>query len=79
MANAAQATGPTLLVHGSDDGFVSVERSRDLAAALQAAGQDVRLDVVAGAGHGFDGYARAALTAAGRRSAEQILSWLSRS
>ncbi len=36
------------------------------------------LDLVADAGHGFDGYAQAELTEAGRRSADHLLAWLSR-
>lgn len=77
VVNAARATGPALLLHGADDGFVPARHSRRLATALRAAGRTVELDLVAAAGHGFDGYARSALTAEGRRSAERILAWLS--
>lgn len=77
VANADRASGPALLVHGSDDGFVPARRSRRLAEALRAAGRKVELDLVAAAGHGFDGYARSTLTGDGRRSAEHILDWLS--
>lgn len=76
LINADRATGPALLLHGSDDGFVPARRSHRLADALRVAGRTVELDLVAGAGHGFDGYARSALTAEGRQSAERVLAWL---
>ncbi len=78
VTNAGRATGPTVLVHSIDDGFVPVQHSRRLAEALQAAGPGGELDLVADAGHGFDGYAQAELTEAGRRSADHLLAWLSR-
>ena len=77
VANADRATGPALLVHGADDGFVPARRSLRLAEALRIAGEDAELDLVADAGHGFDGYARPDLTAEGRRAARSIVDWLS--
>jgi acetyl esterase/lipase len=77
VVNAARATGPALLVHGSDDGFVPERRTLRFADALRAAGRTVEVELVTAAGHGFDGYARPALTAEGRRSARHIVDWLS--
>lgn len=48
---------PFLLQHGDRDTWVPVDQSRRLAAALQAAGGSVELDVVGGADHFFDGAA----------------------
>jgi acetyl esterase/lipase len=42
---------PILLVHGGADGTVPVERSRELAAAARAAGDEVELVEPPGAGH----------------------------
>lgn len=46
---------PMLLVHGTEDLLVPVEQSRRLAEALRQVGADVRLHLVPGADHGFDG------------------------
>lgn len=42
---------PVLVVTGTDDDLVPSTQSRDFAAATQAAGDDVRLEVVTGEGH----------------------------
>jgi acetyl esterase/lipase len=48
----ARAGGPpALLLHGRDDDTVSPDNSRSLAAALRAAGGDVRLRLYDGVGH----------------------------
>ncbi|SEJ19959.1 alpha/beta hydrolase [Demequina mangrovi] len=49
------AAPPMLLVHGTADLLVPAEQSELLADALEAAGGDVRLTLVPGADHGFDG------------------------
>lgn len=46
---------PMLLVHGTEDLLVPCEQSRRLADALREVGADVRLQLVPGADHGFDG------------------------
>ncbi len=46
---------PTQLVHGTADLLVPYQESERLAAALRAVGADVRLHLVPGADHGFDG------------------------
>jgi len=46
---------PMLLVHGTEDLLVPAEQSRRLAEALRRVGADVRLHLVPGADHGFDG------------------------
>ena len=42
---------PVLLIHGEADSVVPVSQSRDMERALRRAGKDVRLVVMAGAGH----------------------------
>ncbi|MFF9817465.1 prolyl oligopeptidase family serine peptidase [Streptomyces sp. NPDC014006] len=44
-----------LLLHGADDTIVPVTRSRDLTAALRAAGADVAFRAVPGADHPWTG------------------------
>jgi acetyl esterase/lipase len=44
---------PLITVQGSDDTTVPVVQNQDLVAALQAAGADASMHLVAGAGHGF--------------------------
>ena len=51
-------------------------RSQDFAAALEAAGADVVLEIVPGADHGYDGYAGAALTPIGLETADRLTTWL---
>lgn len=46
---------PMLLVHGTEDLLVPCEQSTRLADALREVGADVRLQLVPGADHGFDG------------------------
>ncbi len=48
---AAQADAPLLLLHGDDDTVVPVEQSKSLAAALQASGKTVELQVLPGGDH----------------------------
>jgi acetyl esterase/lipase len=59
VAHVRPGAPPFLLVHGTADTVVPYAQSETLAAALQAAGVDVRLEPVPGAEHGFDGYADA--------------------
>lgn len=71
---AAAATGPVLLFHGTVDPL-PVSQSTKFADALRAAGDDVELEVVAGANHGFDiRYGK--LTPQGLLSSRRVLSWL---
>lgn len=44
---------PFLIMHGTEDKLVPTRQSRDLHAALEAAGVDSTLRVIEGAGHGF--------------------------
>ena len=46
---------PTLLVHGTDDKYVAYEQAKWMYATLQAAGVEVELMTLEGAGHGFKG------------------------
>jgi acetyl esterase/lipase len=46
-------TAPALLIHGDKDALVPIEHSEKMHAALDAAGVENRLVVVAGGGHGF--------------------------
>jgi acetyl esterase/lipase len=46
---------PFLIIHGEQDSTVPVSQSRLFAAALEAAGVETTLDVVAGRGHGTGG------------------------
>jgi len=73
---AARSTGPVYLLHGDADSIVGVSRSQDFAAALEAAGADVVLEIVPGADHGYDGYAGPALTPIGLETADRLVTWL---
>lgn len=73
---AGQATGPALLIHGEADSLVPADQSRSFASQLRAEGQRVELEVVAQAGHGFDGYGQPALTFQGEQVAQIIDGWL---
>ena len=64
---------PTLLIHGSEDDDVPVERSAEMAAALTAAGVPHELVIVPGLGHGFDGSMADDVVSA---SFEQVLRFL---
>jgi acetyl esterase/lipase len=75
---ATRVTGPVYLLHGDADGIVGVDRSRDFAASLDAAGADVVLEVVPGADHGYDGYGTPNLTPLGLETAARLVSWLER-
>lgn len=44
---------PTIVFHGSVDGLVPVEQSRDFCQAMRASGNVCELSVFEGAGHGF--------------------------
>ena len=50
---AARKNPPTLLMHGDADRLVSPENSRRMQKALRDAGNDARLILVPGQGHGF--------------------------
>jgi len=43
---------PFLILHGDQDPTVPVQQSQELSAALQKAGVETTLQIVAGAGHG---------------------------
>ncbi|HJC22085.1 MAG TPA: alpha/beta hydrolase [Candidatus Eisenbergiella merdavium] len=50
---ASRKNPPTLLMHGDADRLVSLENSRQMYEALRTAGNDARLIVIPGQGHGF--------------------------
>jgi acetyl esterase/lipase len=52
--HVARGHVPTLLIHGTEDRWVSIEQSRKLDDALAHAGASHRLLVVPGARHGFE-------------------------
>jgi dipeptidyl aminopeptidase/acylaminoacyl peptidase len=54
LEHVSRDDAPTLLVHGSDDRWVSLEQSRRMAESLSQAGVPGRLVVVEGARHGFE-------------------------
>jgi acetyl esterase/lipase len=54
IEHVTKDAAPMLLLHGSDDRWVSAEQSVRLAEALQRAGVQHRLIVVEGARHGFE-------------------------
>ncbi|WP_019588501.1 prolyl oligopeptidase family serine peptidase [Deinococcus apachensis] len=76
--NAARATGPSLLVHGQADTTAPPRQSQRFQVALDAAGKDVQLLLVPGAGHGFDRERTRArpLSASGEVVARMVLAWL---
>ena len=74
-ANADDASGPALLITGSDDRLVGASESRDLVAALDAAGGDGTLIELDGREHGFD-QVDLELTADGSRMVEQVERWI---
>jgi acetyl esterase/lipase len=77
-AQAARASGPALLFHGDADTTAPVAQTRNFGAALDEAGKDVEVVIVAGAGHSFDRAKKPGrpLTAEGEQAAETILDWL---
>jgi acetyl esterase/lipase len=77
VVNAARASGAALLFHGRADSVVPASRSMRFERALQRAGADADLVLVAG-DHCFDGYGLSNLTASGAQSARQALQWLRR-
>jgi acetyl esterase/lipase len=52
LTHVDKNAAPFLIVHGDKDDIVPLSHSQRLAAALQAAGVDVRLQVLSGSGHG---------------------------
>jgi acetyl esterase/lipase len=75
-ARAAAATGPVLLFHGDIDPL-PVKQSTEFADSLRAAGDDVDLEVVPGATHGFD-IKNGKLTPRGLLSSRRVINWLER-
>jgi acetyl esterase/lipase len=76
IAQAADATGPALLVHGDAD-EIPVIASQSFAAALEASGHEVEVVVAPGAGHGFDiDRTNGELSTAGLAQARRCLAWL---
>jgi dipeptidyl aminopeptidase/acylaminoacyl peptidase len=53
LALASRIAAPVLLLHGDADTRVTIDQSQLMAEALQAAGRQVELFVLPGAGHGF--------------------------
>ena len=53
MTYADKKTCPFLILHGDKDNLVPLKQSRMLYEKLKAAGTDVKIHVVEGAGHGF--------------------------
>jgi acetyl esterase/lipase len=76
IAHAAGAAGPTLLFQGDADSPELGASATALRDALQAAGKDVTLSVVPGAGSRFDRETSGALTPAGKQAAQEVLDWL---
>jgi acetyl esterase/lipase len=76
IAHAAGAAGPALLYQGDADDPDLVASATAFRDALQNAGKDVTLTLVAGARSGFDQEASGALTPAGQQAAQQVLAWL---
>ncbi len=77
-SNAAAASGPAILLHGSADQKSPVMQSVRFDQALRASGKDSTLAIFPGAGHSFDRERRAGrpLTADGREAARQIAAWI---
>jgi acetyl esterase/lipase len=69
IAFASRAAPPTLLIHGTDDRIVWAQHSEQLAAALRAAGTDVKLELLEGRNHAAP---VAGLSGPGRRSAPTL-------
>ena len=81
-ANAANASGPVLLVHGDADEEVPLDVASAFTDALTAESKDASLVVFEGLGHGFDVDvdvdvdADGALTPEGEVALQQSLTWL---
>ncbi len=76
VVNADGASGPSLLIHGDQDGVIPVGQTERFASALEDAGVDVTTEIVPGADHGFDVVDGGGLTPAGREMAGIVLDWL---
>lgn len=76
IAHAANGAGPALLVQGDVDQAELVDSATKLRDALQAAGKDVTLTLVPGAGATFDQNKLGALTSAGQQAAQSVVDWL---
>jgi acetyl esterase/lipase len=77
IAQAADATGPVLLIHGDADQRVPVMASQAFATALKSAGVDAQVVIVPGGDHGFDiDRATLGLSPAGLTAAKQCLAWI---
>jgi acetyl esterase/lipase len=76
IAQAANAAGPTLLVQGDGDSPDLVASATAFRDALQSAGKDVTLNLVAGAGPTFDQDKSGALTPTGEQTAQEVADWL---
>jgi acetyl esterase/lipase len=76
IAHSVGAAGPALLFQGDADSPDLVASATSFRDALQGAGKDVTLTLVAGAGPRFDQETSGALTPAGKQAAQQVLEWL---
>ena len=74
-ANAADASGPALLITGSADSLVEASESEKFDAALTATGKDTTLISVEGLNHGFD-LRDGQLTEEGADAMDQIQVWI---
>jgi dipeptidyl aminopeptidase/acylaminoacyl peptidase len=55
ITHVSSDDAPTFILHGDKDPLVPVEQSQRIAEALRKAGVEVRLVVIEGMGHGFNG------------------------
>jgi acetyl esterase/lipase len=77
IAQAADASGPVLLIHGDADKRAPIMGSQAFASALTSAGVDTQLVIVPGADHGFDiDRATLGLSPAGLTAAQECLAWI---
>lgn len=75
LLHAEDATGPAALFTGERDWEVQITQAQELAEAVEAAGYDADVTVVARAGHGFD-LSGGGLTKAGQQVAYVVTEWL---
>ena len=68
--HVTSGSAPVLMLHGTADTIVPIDQSRELAAALSAAGVPNRLIAVAGAAHGFE------FDPSGRKLVPEMLAFL---